>query len=326
MSRVYNKEELALILAKYEIVSVATAALAPCSPLLFIGIDFTIFGCRITRDNFIGPFLAIFSAFFWIFCFFRLHNLTTDPVFELVKPEIFYKTESSVKESNYNNQDGHNGDNHNHNTAAIYGEVKLLTLKDILSNGDLLLIYMSQLWSSQCFFQIDLVLTMYAILVYKFTLLKVGIVSTVAVFSSIGIMFIARKRILNSTKNIYFVLIQCFTLMSLLVSLFLMVDSIELKHFTVQVVFLGTALILNNFIEFGTLICNRILTFSVTPSHSASIVESYRVFIVSCSSAISYFTASLVFSKLSYALPILFVVYNLLVWMLVSKRHRFLPK
>ena len=289
-------------MSKYEIVGVAISALAPCSPILFFGIDFTVFGCRITQDNFIGIFLAIVAALFWMTCFFGLHNLTTDPVFEHVKPEIFPELE----------------------TQKSNNETDLLKIKDVLKNGNLVLVYAAQVLAEQCFYQLELVLTMYAILVYKFTLVKLGIVTAIAVLISISLMFSVRKRIVSSMINVYFVLIHSFILMCLLVSLFLLVDSLELKQFTFQALFVLTALLLINCFGSGVTIVNRLLAFSVTPSHSASIVDSYCYVVGSASITVSYFTASLVFSNLVYVLPVFFVVYYLFIWIFVARRHAFL--
>ena len=340
LSRVYNQEELGPILAKYEMVGVAVMALAPCSPILFYGIDFTILGCRITQDNFIGVFLAIASSLCWLLCFFGLHNLTTDPIFEHVKSEILYnsKEEQSINmdnkegknnnnnNNNNNNSNNKNNNNNNNNSNKNKDKVELLSIKDILKNKRLILIYAAQVWSSQCYFQSEILLTMYVITIYKFTMLQVGIVSAMALALALTIMFAIRRRVLNRIDNIFFVLIICFIMMSLVVSIFLLANSLDLKQFRIQALFLTITLLMNNCIGFGTVVCNRLLVFWVAPSHSASIVESYRYTIVNCICAISYFSSSLVFSALSYALPTLFVVYYVTLWILVSNRHRFLPK
>ena len=306
-SRVYKKKDLAKILSTAALLGITVMSLAPCSPIMFYGIHFKIGAWSITQNNFIGIFLAILSSILLIISYFHLHNLTQDKNFDLLKDQILGN--DKVK------------DNDNTKKSTI---PKLWSTKDVVTNWNLMFLLTTEAFLSFSYYQMDLVITMIAVKTYNWSIFYYGILTGIVTFCTSILLYNVQRRLLGNGLNIYFLYSLGFVLIALLESLLLMTSELNLKSFYSQMVALFLIITCNMVQGVGSTVYCRWLMFALTPSHSASIIESHRFMFCRVLASIGYFTSSYVFEMLWLLIPIYVCLCFLIVALYAVKKNDYI--
>ena len=307
ISRVYNKKDLAQILSTNEILASAFMAFAPCSPLLFNGIHFKIGAWTITQHNFVGLFLAMISLLFLIISYFFLQNLTQDETFnDYLKQEIFDDEAEDEEKSEKSAPE------------------RLWTTKDIVTNGKVMFLLLTDGYVAFVFSQMDLVITMTAVKNYHWTIMQFGILTAVVVASTSILLYNVQKRLLGNGLNIYFLFVLCFVFIAFSGSFLLLMLVLQWKSFYCQMVTLYISIFCNFLQAFGATAFSRWLVYSSTPSHSASIVESHRFMYHSMWNAAGFFTSSYAFELLWFILPVQTLISIFITVVYIAKRNDYI--
>ena len=196
----------------------------------------------------------------WAACFFCLSNLTTDPVFKHIK-----------------NQTSKNGNNYVNIITNDLKNPKLLSTFDILKDFDLTLLIATEGILAYLFFQMDLVFNMVAIFNFHWKMASLSIALIVAVVLTIFLISYVRSQIVSCQVNIFYLFVMCCVLLLFSQSLMHLTISLELnQHFCIQFFLFQVAIVCLMVYAFGSTAYARWLLFELSPSHSASIVESHR--------------------------------------------------
>ena len=283
----------------------------PIIPLLFLRIKFTIVnGWQITGNNFICLLLSVVNFVLLTVAYLFLSNLTIEPAFKLVAPEI--SPPSSVRPVRCTEPDD---------------KVKLWTLKDILSRLDILFILIAQAVLVGAYCQLEQVVVMTAIEDFDFNLTQIALSTSIGVITSTIIIIFIEKKLLNSPNNIYFVFVESFASAIVVMTLInVTVAARNFASFPVLILVITLSIALNTLLYYGCSFCSRWIMFAIAPSHSASIVESHRFNYGTVLAVFAFFTSPYVFAVKFYATIGYVVVFSLIIVSLLVKRKFYLEK
>lgn len=302
----YNEKELARVFSINEVLGIICSLFAPCSPILFYGIHFKIGSWIITQNNFIGIFLAILSLILLIISYFYLQNLTHDESFDILKDEILDK---KAKEKEKNEK----------STNEM-----LWSTKDVVANWNLMFLLSTEAYLSYTFFQMDLIFTMTAVKTYEWTILQLSILTTFVIGSVSLLLYIIQTRLLGSRLNIYFTYMFGFSIIAFFESFLLMTWSFDFSSIYSQMAALSVLLSCNLIQGVGSTVYCRLLMFEMTPTHSASIVESHRFIFSRILASIGFFTSSYVFEVLWLIIPFYICISFMIVMLYAIKRNDYI--
>ena len=303
-ARVYNSKELSHVLSLYEILGTAFMSLAPCSPLLFYGINLKIGSWEITQDNAAGIFLASIALLLWITAYFGLHDLTKAPDSKnLPEKEVIYKASRSNDE--------------------VSSTQTLWRTRDVVKNRHLLLLLSAEGFLSYQYHQMELEINMVAVEQFDWKILQLGILTAIVISTSTVILFVIQKTLLGNTVNTFFLYIMSFVLITLFESVIqFAISGAFPKNQMLQCVVIYTALAINIIQGYGGTVYCRWLMFSITPSHSSSIIESHRYFIARLLSCLGFFAASYFYDILSFMIPLYSAItYAFIVLLFINRSH-----
>ncbi|XP_066913440.1 uncharacterized protein [Clytia hemisphaerica] len=172
ISRIYNREELGKIFSMWQIVGAVCLSLAPCTPLLFLGIKFEIIHNTwiINQNNFVGLFLAISFILMWIAACFCISNLTLDPIYQQIKCEILEKAHENVT---FAKDEEKQKDLENISDDILITH-KLWTLKNVLKRADVFLVLFSSAILMGQYFQAEVLINMISLYHFNFTMSKLA--------------------------------------------------------------------------------------------------------------------------------------------------------
>ncbi|XP_066933275.1 uncharacterized protein [Clytia hemisphaerica] len=338
LSRVYGKHELGKIFSTNEIVGLIVTSLAPCTPVLFTGINFHIGFWHITTNNFIGLFLAVVATIIWVATYLFLPNLTLEPIYKTMKNDIFSSTEvsDSVTNNNTNNATGSEIFEETNESFKPFKQHKkipststeeletisvLWTTKDIVQRTDVFFIILTQAFLSGQYYQMELLINMTALLIFQFNMTEISIATTIGVVFASLVMLAIRSRLLGSSVNIVFLFALSFVLATILESY---LNIIILSGFRIKIILQATISIvvfLNTLQAFGAGSYTKIILFSMAPQHSAAIIESHRKASASFFICVAFFTASSVFSVQYLVTPVYNLISLVVAGALLYKRH-----
>ncbi|XP_066935298.1 uncharacterized protein [Clytia hemisphaerica] len=304
-NRIYKKKkELAQMLSLKELISTTCMALAPCTPLFFYGIHFQIGSWKINQDNFIGIFLASITSFMWIFSYFGLHNLTKDPESPFSDCNTINKNNSNAKPSN---------------------DDKLWTTKDILKDRHLMLLLVAEGFLAFQYFQMELEINLMAVEYFHWPMLQLGLITSIAIIVSTGTLYLTQKKLMGSALNIFFLYVVGLVIIGVLESIILF-GTVTKFDKPLQHAVIFTSLFFNIVQGFGSTVYCQWLMFSITPSHSSSIVESHRYIIARALACLAFFTASYVYDILKYIIPVYSLITYILILLLLSNRFYYVER
>ena len=175
----------------------------------------------------------------------------------------------------------------------------------------------------ECFvahqFQLEIMVNMTAVYLFDWSILRLGITLAVTVAIIALLLLFAENNLLGNVMNIYFLYI--FAFVSVMIANSLIAITVTLKPTSVywQSFIVCLLLALSLFPYFASNAYCRSIIFFVTPSHSASIVESYRLMVRQLSTALAFFLASYVYAvvsvvSLAYSVVSFFIIMLLLFW------------
>ena len=301
----YNKKELARVFSISEVLGIICSSLAPCSPMIFYGIHLELGRWIITQDNFIGIFLATISFILLIISYFHLHNLTQDKTFHLLKDQILDgKSKEGEEESKKK-------------TTKLWGT------KDIETNGNLMFLLCTEAFLSFSYFQMDLIITMTAVRSYGLTLLQLSVLTTFVVVIATLCLYTIQRRFLVDKLNTYFLYMFGFVIIAFFESFLLLAWSFDLKSIYSQMTTLFILVFCNLVQGVGSTVYCRLIMFAISPSHSASIVESHRFMFCRIMASIGFFTSSYVFDVLWLVIPFYVCLCFMIVVLYAFKRNHY---
>ena len=292
------------MLSLKEIISTTCMALAPCTPLLFYGIHFQIGSWKINQDNFIGIFLASITLIMWIISYFGLHNLTKDHECPFTDCKPLDRDELNAKTTN---QD------------------KLWTTRDILKDRFLMLLLVAEGFLSFQYFQMELEINLMAVEYFNWSILQLGLITSTVIIVSTGTLYLIQKKLMGSALNIFFLYVIGLVIIAVLESIILF-GTVMQGDKRLQYAVIFTGLFCNVVQGFGSTVYCQWLMFSITPSHSSSIIESHRYIIARALACLAFFTASYVYDILSFMLPVYSIVTYIFIMLLLYNRTYYVER
>ena len=243
--------------------------------------------------------------------YFYLHNLTQDKTFDLyLKHEVLGDEAEKVKKEKTDKSKPQ----------------KLWSTIDIVRNGNVRFLIITEAFLAYSYSQIDLVITMTAVKTYQWNIIQFGVLTGVVVISTSISMYFVQKKLLGNGLNIYFLFVFCFVLISFFCSLLLLMVVLQLKSFYWQMLTLYIAIFCNSIQAFGSTAFSRWLIYSSTPSHSASIIESHRFMYCRVWASVGFFTSSYAFQWIWLVLPVTTCVSIIIVVLFVKKKDDYIKK
>ena len=160
---------------------------------------------------------------------------------------------------------------------------------------------------------------MAAIFIFEWSLLRLGVTLAITITLTSTLMIITERYLLGEVLNIYYLYVLAFVSVMLSNSLLAIAANVKPDNIIWQTFLIALLLALSYFPYFASTAYCRSLIFFITPAHSASIVESYRLVIQQLSSALAFFLSSYVYDSLmsailTYAVIAFFITLNLLSW------------
>ena len=202
---------------------------------------------------------------------------------------------------------------------------KLLSTFDILKDFDLTLLIATEGILAYLFFQMDLVFNMVAIFNFHWKMESLSIALVVAVIITILLISYVRKNLVSCQVNIFYLFVMCCVLLLFSQSLMHLTLSLELnQHFCIQFFLFQMAIVCLMVYAFGSTAYARWLLFELSPSHSASIVESHRFLFSKLFSFLGFLTAGYVMPNLWFILPLYIVILFCVITLLLYNRDRVL--
>ena len=286
-SRIYKPEQLASVLSKYTIISTLTMIIAPVSSPIFHGVDIQIGWWRLTQYNFVALLLAIAALIITIMSYFKVSNLTNEPAYKLVKSEFVIEEDESRKP-------------------------RLWTLKDITNDFELMIIL-----GVECFIayqsQLEILTNMISISLFGWSILRLAVTLAIIIIILSIFLFGVERTLLGDAKNIYFLYVL--SVISIMLACNFLTFSLlgDPKGKGLQSLIICIMMLLSFFPYFASTAYCRSLIFFITPSHSASIVESYRLIVQQLFASLGFFSASYAYDYL----PIVSINYSFIAFFIV---------
>eukprot|EP00111_Clytia_hemisphaerica_P003066 TCONS_00008695-protein len=315
ISRTHRKEEFTKIITLYEIAGNIASAISPVTPALFAFMHFNITaGWVIRQENAIGLILACMTTLLLVYSVIFLKDLSVDPVFPEIQKKHFPNQMVAASNNNNNNNDNNDNNNNNNNNNDTHLEDQgLLTFRDILQNDGIMVFLTYMFVSATQHYQLDLLTNMVAIMDFQYSISQYGIIVAIATaLMCVSIYFI--QKMMTSSLDTYFLSIN--NLVWIIIAQTLVSLSLWIKSWasnTLGFITVGLVVLLNYLHGTITIICVKQILFKLTPSHSASIIDSYRFNSLIAAVLIAFFTASYVFMVKDMIMPI----YNLLSYLLI---------
>ena len=273
-SRVYKPDHLAAVLSRYTTISTLIMIIAPVSSPIFYGVNIQIGWWKLTQYNFVALLLAIAALITTIVSYFKMSNLTIEPAYKLVKSEFVIKEDKQQT------------------------PIKLWTLKDIISDFELMIILVVE-----CFIayqgQLQILTSIIAVSKFRLSIFCLAVTFALAAFILSIFLYVIEKTLLGDVRNIYYLYVLSFISTMFSCNLLTFNLFVDLKGKVLQSLIVCIMLLFNYFPYFASTAYCRSLIFFITPSHSASIVESYRLTVQQLFSSIGFFSASYAFDYLA---------------------------
>eukprot|EP00111_Clytia_hemisphaerica_P024535 TCONS_00072343-protein len=306
----------------WQIVGAVCLSLAPCTPLLFLGIKFEIIHNTwiINQNNFVGLFLAISFILMWIAACFCISNLTLDPIYQQIKCEILEKAHENVT---FAKDEEKQKDLENISDDILITH-KLWTLKNVLKRADVFLVLFSSAILMGQYFQAEVLINMISLYHFNFTMSKLAFATVIGVFTSTLLLAYIRKRFLSNSVDVHFMFIMTYVLMMVVYACLNLIKELTIENFPIQIMVISMIVLLNSITTFARTCYGRLILFSITPSHSASIIESYRKASGGIFTFICFLTASYAYSYQFYITWLHSAVLVIFVWYFTRKRYYYI--
>ena len=248
------------------------------------------------------------STILWIACYFCIYNLTSDPCFQYVEDEIFTAEEKIENDKSVI-------------TDWKEDKPKLWNTKDILLRFDVMLLLCAEAFIAYQFYQMELTINMTADFQFGWSLKTIGIVTSIVVILGSIFLYIVQQKLLENARNIFYMYVYGFALTALVLSILHLIIVVEPKNLTTQIVLLSLALLCNTIQGYGSTVYCRCLIFAISPSHSASIVESHRYLMAKSFGFLAFLISGLVYPWLWIVLLFYTAVCYFFIFMLLKNMN-----
>lgn len=304
MARVYSKDELTTVLTNIQITGTMMYGLAPCSPVFFANIDFVMFGLKINQYNCVALIVLVVLVLFGIFSYFFLTNLTRHPGYKIYIERIHpNEITDDIKICNSGKA------------------VQLLSLKDILSDFDLITILAGATLTAFIYGLGEVTINMVAMLQFKWTLTRVSVVTLCTVVATTVLMILLQR--FKGSVNTFYLNQLCTTFNWMFMALLLFTRNTKVDSYTSQVVIFFTFLMLNLVAGYNSTAWARWLYFSIIPHHSCSTVDGFRFTTTQIGCSFGFLLASFAYKEHGTAYTIIAVLCILEYICLLFSRKRF---
>ena len=247
--------------------------LAPCSVVIFTGIDFHLFGIHINKYNFIGIFMSIVMILYTIGCFFWLPNCTLHPGYQIFVDKI--KMKEKTKE------------------IEIIEKTKNMISTKLILTVDIALVMLAGFTCGLANAVVEINTNLVGMYVFEWSLSMLSVASLCCAVATVLFMkFIQRyKGIVNS----FFMLVMSIVVMNIVICLQLVTIHAKFETKFVQGVVIIASFFVNAVSSFNTAPMARYILFSLSPTQLASTVDGYRFFFYCIGHFSGFFAASFFF-------------------------------
>lgn len=236
---------------------------------------------RLTQYNFFALLLSIAALILSILSYFKVSNLTKDKVFDQVRLCFLEVQETNVVKKN------------------VKPDPVQWTLKDVCKDSELIIIFVVESFIAYQS-QLELVINMMAVYLFEWSILRLALTLVITVAILTFALLSIEKVLLVDVKNFYFLYVLAFCSIMLASSLLAITSVIKPKSVYWQTFIFCLLVGVSFFPYFGSTAHCRSLVFFLTPSHSASTVELYRLVFQQLSICVGFFLASYAYDGLSY--------------------------
>jgi len=361
LSRSYSKEKITIILSNLQIAAVTCHALAPISPILFSGIEFELFGLQVDQYNFIGLFESGMALVLEVLVYFFFTNLTKHPGYEVylqriqdeksqvdavvsvndeteIDSETLYKQQNSqvkLASVNKNNQIG--VDNETDLGLLIQGDenvdkhqsyskntVKLMSLNEIFTNIDIVMILVETLLINFIVTQAELVINMVAVNDFRWSIERLSLCTVVGVLISLTLMKLLQW--LKTGIDAYFLFIVCLIGNWVTLCILIFATNFLITEKILQTIVVLSVLLLNIIPGFNSAPWTLVLLFMIVLKHSRCFVGGIRQAACKVACALGFFTAAFLYSESACVYPVLAVSCFMLALFFLVRRGAFFKK
>ncbi|XP_066910728.1 uncharacterized protein [Clytia hemisphaerica] len=207
-------------------------------------------------------------------------------------------------------------DNENLPSNGTKPSSAIWTTFDIIRHFNVLFIILADGILSFQYYQIELLVNMVGVLHFEMTKKELGTTLFIAVLIASVITILIER---GSGSNSVVIFYQYVSTFILVVLEELILFAITGSNFTTSIasILLGSTIFFNMMQGCFSGLCCKWLLFAITPSHSASTVESHRYFIESVASSLAFATSGLVFTNLFLVIPFLVITFFAIVFSLL---------
>ena len=205
--------------------------------------------------------------------------------------------------------------------------MKLLSTIDIFKDIGLLILLFAEGLISYFYYQMVLLINMVSLYIFHWQLVYLSITIAIAVTVNFIIVLFTRRYFMSSAIDIYFLFVTGCCIIVLSQSLLFLTIALELNnYFWLQFTLM---LLVQSFLMYnacGSLAYMRWLLLRISPSQSASIVESNRYLVAKVCGFFAFLTAGFIFKSIIVVLPLYNFLYYILILILVINRHKILQR
>lgn len=268
------------VLSKCAFISTIASFAAPLMIQMFYGVHVGGWW-KLTQYNFFALLLSIAALILSILSFFKVTNLTKDGVYDQVRLCFLEVQETDgVKKS-------------------VKPTPLQWTFKDVWNDPELIIIFVVESFIAYQS-QLELLINMTAVFLFEWSLLRLALTLVITVAILTVALLIIEKILLVDVKNFYFLYVLAFCSIMLASSLLGITSIAEPKSVYWQTFLFCLLVSFSFFPYFGSTAHCRSLVFFLTPSHSASIVETYRLVFQQLSICLGFFLAGYAYDGLWY--------------------------
>lgn len=280
-------------------------AVAPVSPMMFKWVDFKLFGLKFNQYNFVGVFLMFTTMIYLTMAYFMLSDLTKEKGYQifLIEEEL--------------------GENHT-STGANHEHQKLLSIKNILTTFDIMLILTTILILNYIYTQAELVINIIAVDKFQWTVEHLGIFSISTIIIALSVMHVLKR--LHSGVDIYYIIVCFVTGNGLSMAILAFLSNYEIRNAVFQSFLVLSIMSLNIIAGYSASIFTTFAIALVVPVHSRCFVVGLRQVSMKLALCLGYFSTTLLYNVSIISYPIMSLCCFALSFIYLCNSFRFIRK
>ena len=300
-TRCYGKNELNNVIAKYGMVYTCSFVIGPCTPLLLQWIHYNKWPIILDQSNCIGILLMLIQTIFAICVYFGFSNLSDEPGYALFveeEQEIHKKNNEKILKLMDGDQIcGINTDNDEKVELIDSKKSKqeILTIREMITQFDLMLVIFSSAYSTFLSGIIDLQINMVCLYALKWTLTDISIATGIGFTLNAAASMLSYKRLMQKGENVYFFNLVSFTLAWICLCLLNFAKENYINKYAGQMAIVITQLFLNFYYGCSATTTGRLLLFTLVPSHSSSSCEGVRTALSRIMVGVAFYIAAVIY-------------------------------